>query len=209
MGRMAKAVKTLPIEWDAPTGGRWQIVFRLLDMDGRAECVGMDIRCLTSDGREPMPLRAKTLKALDFAGRLLQARRITAAAAQDLGELVVRKSAEPPRPRSWQSSVSPERAQAMRERLQSTARLLTPNDGTKAGRRARRTRDDLERVAAVYRDAYAQGEAPAKAVAVALDVSDGNARKLVHRCRGLGLLPPAEAQGIAGWARSEEEGDEE
>ena len=195
MGYMEKSVRTLPVYWDAPSGGRWEVTFRLLEIKGRAECVGVEIRWPGEDGAgDPRPMKAGTLR-FPFAALLLRARRETARISRQLGELAVR-----PNTGLYQTSTSPETWQKVKDGLDAGARLLDPPDGTKGGRRARYTRADLEHVAEVYAAAWASGSSsPTKDVAEALGVSRGMAGKLVWRCRRLGLLPPAEGEGIRGF----------
>lgn len=61
--------------------------------------------------------------------------------------------------------------------------------GRQGGMR-RSSRARMEEAARVYREAFARGVPPAKAVADALGLTPGGASSLVSRARAAGLLPP-------------------
>ena len=79
-------------------------------------------------------------------------------------------------------------------------------DGSKhsPGGRAKYDRKFLRHVAIVYQEAWRQGEVPpGKAVREAFDLSPNIARKVIHRCRLAGDLPPADERKAAGWPPGE------
>jgi hypothetical protein len=54
----------------------------------------------------------------------------------------------------------------------------------------RSTRERLEEVARVYREAFAANQPPAKAVEERLGLTQGRASSLIARAREVGMLPP-------------------
>lgn len=205
-------MKTLPIVWSEPGGGRWHLVFDLEEIAGRVECVGLEISsAVAGEGQPRRPLYAKTLRAVDFAGRLAEARRLTAGLLNGAAG-VMAGSAEDPAGRYYVSNrPDAERTRQLRAGMEAAAELVAPQDGTKGGRHAKYTREDLERVATVYSAAYAQGSpAPTRAVAEALGTSRTQAAKLVARCRDpkVGLLAPTDKRKAGGILPATERGEE-
>jgi len=180
MGWVQRSFKTIPVRWEPAGGGHWEVTFRILEVHGRAECVGVEVRWPDEGCGDPRPMKADTLR-FPFASLLLKARRETAKINRQLGEVAVR-----PNTGLYQPSVGPEGWREVKAGLDAGARLLDPPDGTKGGRRARYTPADLEHVVEVYSKAHHDGEAPTRAVEAALGVSRGMAGKLVWRCRRLG-----------------------
>jgi hypothetical protein len=185
--------------WKSSSGDEWQLRFKLVEINGRMECVGLDMRSADADpGAAPRPLLAKTVRELPYASMLTTARRETAALYLRLGEFGVRQAEDPSGRKPW---TTPERARETRAGLQATAQIIRPPDGQKSVRHARHTRAELERVAEVYTEAHRSGggtkSAPTKAVAETLGLTYDQAAKLVQRCRKIGLLGGTE-KGIAG-----------
>lgn len=193
--------------WQSKSGDLWGVEFQLVELDGRAECVGVRVSSFSDDSTAaPRPLLAQTLKELPMASVLAKARRGTADLEVEWAAAIVAIShrqgekAPPGRPRV---TVSPEAAQVISSASEREARFLAPADGQKSGRRARHTRAELERVALIYAAAHKYGDgrgtksAPTKAVAETLGLSHNQAAKLVQRCRKVGLLGGTE-KGIAG-----------
>lgn len=173
--------------WTAPDGSAWIVTFRLERIAGRYECVEFRIR--PRDEHQETPLRAKTLRALDFAGCLARARRET----RDAWTGVMERARELGYPRDdW----------LVREAgIEKTIAALREGQGRKSGRHAKYTQADLERVAVVYAAAYANGTQPTRDTSEALGISYNQTAKLVQRCRKAGLLPET----TPGFARGPEE----
>ena len=81
--------------------------------------------------------------------------------------------------------------------MMSEALAATDDRPLKPERRSKRGRQSwpperLEQVAEVYRRALNLKQPPTRAVAKHFGVSSSMAAKLVHRCRGLGLLDPTQ-----------------
>jgi biotin operon repressor len=192
--------RTLAVEhrWRRPRDGSlWKVTFRIVDLGGRAECVGVDIRSWSSDPQAmARPLRTGTLRDLPFAAVLAGAMRDEAQRHASRADL----AGDRRNPPWWKGDVE---AGDLFARLHHYfARTLDPPAGRKGGRRAKYTFADLQRVAEVYRDEYANGgprPTPTRHVAEALGISRNQAAKLVARCRqpGVALLSPTE-KGKAG-----------
>jgi len=67
------------------------------------------------------------------------------------------------------------------------------------------SRDYLERVAKAYTAAYRDFDptSPTKHVEAVFDLTTDQARKMVQRCRRMGLLPPTDKYKARGWDRGE------
>jgi len=186
--RSTKYPAEVQTDWTAPDGSEWQVGFTLKRISGRFECVGFEIWQHPFPENPERPLRAATLRKLDFAGCLARAQRDTLPRVTRLMNLG-RRLAGP-------GAAFPE--------LANTAAALEEKDGLKTGRHAKYTRDDLERVAVVYGEAYEAGSAsPTRDTANALAIPYNQTAKLVQRCRSLGLLPKTRP----GFARGPEEGE--
>jgi hypothetical protein len=164
--------------WQAQDGSQWRLAYHVKRIAGRSECVGLDIWSHPDAEHPERPLRAKTLREIDFAGRLARARRDTLPRTQRLMDLGRRLGVDV-------TELSVERS------------VMAQDDGYKTGRHARYTRDDLERAAATYRDRYADGStSPTRETAAILGFPYNATTKLIQRCRRLGLLPPT-TRGVA------------
>jgi hypothetical protein len=177
--------------WESGDSGEWLLIFDLAEVGGRWDCVGMSIRSFSD---EPAPLRRPTLQKLRFHEELVRARRETARRRRD-DAASWPKMADRPGSKVQVNAIAA-KVLAAADNAEAV-QLDTP--GPKGGRRARYTRADLDRAAAVYRHAYnVSGEPPSLAVSEKLGVSRGQARKLVMRCRHDGLLPETRERS-AGW----------
>jgi hypothetical protein len=147
---------------------------------------------------EPRPLRAATLRRLPFGDALERARRqrigdLQQFAASDLGRSDL--------------SGTPVMEKAQARLSAEVASLSQPR--TASGRRREYLPADLERVAAVYREAYDGGSpSPTKDVAETLGISRSQAGKLVMRCRSpeVHLLAPTTQSKAGGTRLSTTEG---
>jgi hypothetical protein len=173
--------------WQSRDGSCWRVEFELFDAGGRVECVGVHIRSWSPDeASAPHPLLARTLRELPFAGVLARTLRNEAGRHE-------RQAGE------TDAARSPEASELLARLQLRFAHLLAPPEHMGV-RHATYTYSDLERVAEVYKGAFAITPAtPTKDVAAALGISRNQAAKLVQRCRSprIGLLAPTE-KGIAG-----------
>jgi hypothetical protein len=153
--------------WPDEQAGPWLLVFFWQVIDGRAECVGMDITSTRSPHVEQWwqlekrpelgsPLRTSLLRELR------------------LSELIAEQRASE-QFRLENFTARPEQGPLWAE-VKASMRPAT----------AKR----LEQVAKVYRSAWARGGQPTQAVAKRFNVSPGAAASLVSRARAAGLLPP-------------------
>jgi len=195
--------------WRSPSGDPWLITFQLVEVAGRIECAGMWIRSETSEpGAEPRPLTTQTLRALNFATRLLEARRGSAASERSFAAAMLRFSEDHGAPRTPGRpavKVSPEVAGRLCDAAEAYAAAIAPPPGLKDGRRARFTRRDLELVAELYNRLNADGSpSPTRDTAEAMGLPRTTVAKLVMRARRAGLLPKTR-QGVSGPIISREE----
>jgi hypothetical protein len=179
----------------------WYVAFLLVEVAGRLECVGMDIRPLDDDAIRP--LRAATLRELPFASVLAMARREESEALAHRAQWWKTLPA-PDSPADAEAApgprvvVEPDDAHILALIDERMAALIGPPEH-KVGRHARYTRADLEDVARRYREAYARGsDSPTKDVANELEWSRDAVAKLVMRCRKIGLLGPTEQRRAGG-----------
>ncbi len=187
--------------WRSKDGKPWWVSFRLVEIEGRMECVGMEVRSWPDDeGGAPSQLYASTLRELPFADVLARARRERAGKLDQRAE-------------SWKTisqpgskiTVDPLTALALTAMDKHDAALMNP-PGQKGGRHAKYTLADLARVAALYSEKWTGGStSPTKDVATALGLTPNVAAKLVMRCRDpkIGLLGPTEKRKAGGIKRQE------
>lgn len=154
-------------QWNDPKWGRWLIDTKWAEVDGRMECVGVEIRSYGEhpfgEHMEPRPVSVSMLRAMPL-GRLIEARRQWMAAwargmANDGGGI----SGE-----QWWNDTA--------------ARWQAP--------KPRKGEEHHAYVAAVYLAAQKRGEPPTKAVAETFGYSRSAAGKWVARSRQRGYLPP-------------------
>ncbi len=160
--------------------GPWEITLWWAPVEGRMECVGIDIRSFRQPrkqhlvgsasqlpGTDPQAVSTSLLRSLPL-GRILEAKRT------DHAGLASEMFREEPS-RRWHA---PKR------------------------RRAKYGPEHFAEVARVYREAFTRNRTPTRAVARHFEVSPTAAAKWVVRCRDLGLLPKT----TRGRARSVEPG---
>jgi hypothetical protein len=170
----------------------WQLTFHWAVVDGRPECVGLDIRSFQEErsekerkvkrlpGTDPEPIRATTLRKLDL-GRLLDEAR------EDHKALM-----------QWAATYGKGVEAALRKRALEVLPVFEEGgDRSRGGRPPLHGPDHFEKVARTYIEALTHGRPPLKAVAAWGSVSASTAAKWVARCRELGLLGPT-TQGKAG-----------
>jgi hypothetical protein len=170
--------------WFPPDGSDWVLTFQLKTINGRVECIGMEIRSFT--GREP--LTAKRLRELPFARELERARQ----SELDRNELMM------------------DLARRMGGRIPELEEANSLLLSGKPRQRARYTHKDLQRVATVYRELWLGdgkspgSKSPTRDTANVLGLRYQQAAKLVQRCRRNGLLPQTD-QGVARGSTEETE----
>lgn len=166
------------VGWIDPWKGRWDLTLLWAEVDGRMECVGIEMYSTSRPwrlggkwvadtlpgSRGPVPLTANILRALKIGQRVTKLRR---------GHRDVLRRIEETAPQDTA-------AQAGEELQLWTGRGRQPDYGI----------DHYQKVAQVYRDAWLQGKPPTKAVQSRFRVSYSYAAKKVQKARELGLLPP-------------------
>ena len=191
--------------WRSPDGQEWAVTFLLVEIEGRIECVGVDVRSSADDATAaPTPLRALTLRKLPFADVLARARRER---AQELAGEAKWWQTYPHPESKFGAKVKADPLTALAKgawAARQAARLDPPDQ--KGGRRPKHTMAELEAVAAIYSDACDWTTAPTKEVAMVLEVKVNVAAKLVMKCRRVGLLGPTERRKAGGAKRPPEEG---
>jgi hypothetical protein len=171
---------TPPVPWKG-AGGTYEVVLRFASVEGRMECVGVDV--------EPVPRGTRVLTAV-------------ALRSIPLGKLVEKRR---PKPGDVNVSVEPGgivwkggevNATVTPSTVAAVAAVGAPTvSGTAAARRGGRPPkygpEHWQKVADVYRTAFAGKRlTPTRAVARRFKVSQSAAAKWVAKCRDLGLLPP-------------------
>jgi len=153
--------------WPDPKNGPWMIVLTWAPMDGRMECVGVEIRSYVEDGMD-----------MDLEGAQLRGAEVTPMSAETWRQVPIA------------SVIAADRTRTV-EWLESTKAGGGPGFEVKdwAGT-GRKPRHSASRVAEIYTEAWQRGEHPTKAVAEALGISSSAAAKQVSRARALGALPP-------------------
>lgn len=172
--------------WAASDGSWWDIDLTWAEIDGRAECVGLAIRSYATgteldglkgiEGQPLLPIRSHILR-----GRLIE-----------LIEQERQRRARP-NPQMWRGIGTAEDQRVNAERQAVKAAKFAKGRGRKlvgADGRVLPPADALAEVADIYRQAYAAGLSPTRAVAEALSLSPSAAAKRVGRARAAGLLPP-------------------
>ena len=163
--------------WSPPDGSDWVLTFRLKNVDGRTECVGM--RIVSFADREP--LTAQTMRALPFARELERAGLVRLARDERFKDLARRMGGRVP-------ELGP-------------APLLASG---KPRQRRKYTTGDYKRASTVYRELWKAGsKSPTRDMAEALGLRPDQAAKLIERCRSKGFLPQTDP-GVARGATEED-----
>jgi hypothetical protein len=203
------------LSWPDPQTGPWSIRVHWQDIDGRPECVGLEvwngsgIDGAPTEGRTPAPITATGLRDLKPDTLLRAARRQYAEGLTEIAAGFDRKlgaaNRKAGRGRTKRSpfvaedvaptvggSGSPH-TQALRRKARSVDQPRKAAKGSK--RRGRppgvsHSPEHWQRVAEVYTEARRAGHDPTAAVAAEFDKTHSTAGKWVARCRELDLLPP-------------------
>jgi hypothetical protein len=173
-------------KWIAPDGTMWAYELTWGEVDGRAECVGVNLTTTNSGGRHERAVTAQRLRQLPL-GHLIEEKRRT-----------LRTMANDP---EW-AKVAPNAQKQAATAFANGSRRLTGPDGSPLP-----VDDALRLVAEVYQAAWARRPDPTAAVAEAFGLSKSAAAKRVARARARGFLPPT-TQGKPGGvpARSRKKG---
>ena len=164
--------------WPDPFRGPVHLQFHWATVDGVPECVGLDVH-LFREGRDG---RKET-----FPGSKPQA--ITATLFRQLPvahliEEMMRQYSDLLRHTSGAEGANPNAKKAAGRALPAFEQRAS----RRTGATLYWTRDRLEEVAVIYRDALAGKQPPTQAVAERFSLSHSMAAKLVRRCRDEGLL---------------------
>jgi hypothetical protein len=163
-----------------------RVVLRYAEVDGRAECVGLEVGAdfEASDARDPPPLTSSALRRIKLAELIEEGARRYRDQLRELAELPGFLNSEP----------DPEGERlARRTRTSARRRLPAATATTRRGRTGRpieRGPEHLAQVAKVYAHAYRAGQRPTEAVRQEWQVSKTTAAKWVARAREAGLLGP-------------------
>jgi len=165
--------------------GPWELSFHFAELNGVAECVGLDVRSFKGTGqpisRDLHPLTASFMRSLPV-GQLISDQALFA--RHLLREVAAGTKGFNPAARSAAESAVP----AFERRRSKTGKV-----------RNHWTKERLQEVAEVYTEALRLKQRPTKAVAESFNLSSSMAAKLVGRCREAGLLgrtTPGKAGGI-------------
>ena len=170
-------------ETRTPDGTR--VVLRFAWVDGRAECVAMEVGADLGDpdAPEPKPLTATNLRSI-LLGKLREQ------AARSYRETVIEAAEARGFLNTDPSTADDERAlAALRQwgRVERSVASAKPRRG-RTGRPVERGPEHLAQVAEIYRKAFRAGERPTKVVAERWKVSRTTAAKWVARAREAGML---------------------
>jgi hypothetical protein len=191
--------------WPNPKSGPWWALVHWKEIDGRPECVGLEL--WHGRGSEAKPITTTTLRALRPDGMIAEARRRYAAGLDRSVEALDRYIAiqhqaaghggtkpSPFQPtREVRSPTGSPHTQALRDRRRAVQRTRKPKAGSKPrGRpKGRKHSDDhWPKVAECYIEARRNGFPPTSAVAAAFEVAHSTAANWIAHCREAGLLPP-------------------
>lgn len=170
--------------WPDPRRGPWVLRFHFASVNGRAECVGLDVRSFDFKEEESIaPRPPDAYKPVSIALlRSLRATQLAEARAVQRDLL------------AYTADLSKAGAKARRAAAQQIP-LFSP--GELGGRPPKYGPEHFEKVANVYADALGRGRTPTRAVARHFDVSQTTAAKWVAKARELDLLGPT-TKGKAG-----------
>ena len=169
--------RTIRLGWPDGQGGELELVVDLLLLEGRWECVALRIGF--PEGAALRGLQTVDLRRLGMTG-------IVAAAYEQLRDELAEAAAEElARRRPAPSSQSEQRQQLLEQRRRQEALRAA---GPKRAGRPRLSVAQLEKVAEVYAQAFAEQRPPRKAVAAYFKISPTAAASRIARARQAGLL---------------------
>jgi hypothetical protein len=187
------------VRWPDPKAGPWSISFTWAEIDGRYECVAVEIR----GGHEPWRQRVngqlvETIRPIPGAAlggvttelfRSIPIASLIGDARRDLLDMA-RQAAD---------RIDELGKHEIAARLRAYGRKFGVSSAAR-GRPRLYDADHYAEVARVYMAAYRSGEHPRQAVAEQFGTSPSNAAKWVAKARKDGLLEPTKP-GRAGWAK--------
>jgi hypothetical protein len=162
--------------WPDPDTGPWLLTFHWQVLSGRAECVALDLASALPPAE--MSERFDGLAKLPDVGQPVTTSLLRSLPLAQLVQDEREKANE-----VFATKLGDRELGATYKRP--TAMRVT-------------TERRLRRTAEVYRGAWRRGDAPVKAVAKQLKVTDAAATKLVSRARSAGFLPPTKPGAPAG-----------
>jgi hypothetical protein len=162
--------------WPDRKTGPWLLTFHWQAIDGRPECVGLDIA-------SSLPERTIEERAAGWAQLPEVGQPLRTGVLRDLrlSELIQEERV---------------RAEHLRRDVFETLDAGSAYAPAKNARPATVRR--MEMAAAAYREAWAVGGQPVRAVALRLGITQNAAKNLVARARAAGMLPPTSAGVPAG-----------
>ncbi|HEX3842652.1 MAG TPA: hypothetical protein VHU85_17810 [Acidimicrobiales bacterium] len=205
------------MSWPDPDEGPWAVMVHWRDLGGRAECIGLELWNGTAlqggniDGREPSPITATALREIRPDALIKTAREkhvqdlagVVDALHHYLREQNISSGRGKTKASPFVGADDKRKPLAIRPGAPETREIRTridrlnerrkwPEGGKQRGRPADKKHppEHWERVAEVYRDAWAKGWNPTAEVEVAFGLeSYSTAATWISRCRKKGLLP--------------------
>ena len=175
--------------WPDPIKGPWMIRFHWGEVDGRAECVGIDVRSFRS--KESAPVQPRPVDPSGNFGavthtllRTLRADGLIQSNCEAFADVT-----------EWASKQASTGAKARRQAMRA---LETFGEPRRRGRPPKYPPEHYARVAEVYDEAYARNRTPRRAVAHAFDVPETTAGHWIANARRLGFLGENPGRGRAG-----------
>lgn len=162
--------------------GAWKVVFHIASVDGRKECVGIDVRSFDSDEEVEDPRPLLETRVENVSGPVL--RRIPVADLLDQVREDLRSSLK-------SAGIEPDEIRI----------LPSEEAGGRVGRPRTYSVKHYEAVAHVYLVSWKAGFPPTKAIQQHFDVSFSKAARWVREARKLGLIGPSPGRGKAGESR--------
>lgn len=166
--------------WPDAARGPWAVVTHWTAIDGRAECVGIEVRSFRHDGETDNPWRQLPLQ-YETTGT------VTTSLVRGIPIAQVISDTRRAEAAGFQFDVPEQRDEAWA-----------------AERRVWQGLSRYEEAARIYSEAYKAGRSPTRAVARYFQISYAAAAKLVVRARQHGLLPPTTPGRASGPARKDQ-----
>jgi hypothetical protein len=206
------------LQWPDPEAGPWFVGVHWRDVDGRPECIGMNLWRGVGvggeeiPGRTASPITATALRELKPNALIEAARQRYSQSLQgavdDLHRYIGKQMSAAGRGKTKKSPFAsgggqqPENsalgAPETRELRSQVRRIKGARQWPKGSSRRGRPPgvawgpDHWERVAKLYNEAWERREPPTVAVEIGMPCATSTAVQWVHRCRKMGLLPETE-----------------
>jgi hypothetical protein len=184
-GMASRDIASVSSRWPDTIQGPWHITSHFGIVNGRRECVGLDVRSFKEagegEGKRKVPLRPGASYQVVTASviRSLPVATLVRSNRQGLADIAAHVAADP--------ATSAENREMLTERaaeLRSSTRRLYDAE-------------HFAQVAAIYSKAWEAGDAPTRAVAEQMKATRSAAAKWVARARQLGMLGKTD-QRVAG-----------